>query len=149
MYVSTAYAIFVLMASFILPLIVIVVTYSKIFCVARKHARDMVRRSSISQEEKYKRVSRDLKAAKTISIVIGTFVCCWTPFMVLSICYAYTVNVHITIANIAKWSTYCNALLNPLVYSFVDKQLRSLVIKVIVCYNRQRDPEIHMPLRSV
>jgi len=109
----------------------------------------MVRRSSISQEEKYKRVSRDLKAAKTISIVIGTFVCCWAPFMVLGVCYAYSVKVPFEFANITKWSTYCNALLNPLVYSFVDKQLRSLVIKVMLCYNRNRDPEIHMPLRAV
>ncbi|XP_020893989.1 D(5)-like dopamine receptor [Exaiptasia diaphana] len=148
---NTLYALFVLMASFVLPLIVIVVTYSKIFCVARKHAREMVRRSSISQEtsEKFKRVSRDLKAAKTISVVIGTFVFCWAPFLILSVCYAYKVKIHMDVANITKWMAYTNALLNPLVYSFVDKQLRSLVIKVIICYNRQRDPEVHMPLRAI
>jgi hypothetical protein len=141
---------FVFFASFLLPLIVIVVAYSNIFCVARKHARDMVRRSSISQEERYKRVSRDLKAAKTISVVIGTFVCFWAPFIVVSVCYSYKVPVDRGVATIVKWLSYVNALLNPLVYSCVDKQLRSLVIKIIVCKGRREEEfEVHMPLRAV
>ncbi|XP_031558800.1 alpha-1A adrenergic receptor-like [Actinia tenebrosa] len=142
------YALFVFAASFLLPLIVIVVSYSKIFCVAQKHARDIVRRSSISQEEKFKRVSRDLKAAKTISVVIGTFVCFWAPFIVVSVCYSFNVWVDFIFANIVKWLAYINALLNPLVYSCVDKQLRSLVIKIVVCKGR-RDEEAQMPLRAV
>lgn len=139
---------FVFSASFLLPLIVIVVAYSKIFCVAQKHARDMVRRSSISQEERFKRVSHDLKAAKTISVVIGTFVCFWAPFMVVSVCYSFNVSVTLIVAKIVKWLAYVNALLNPLVYSCVDKQLRTLVIKIVVCKGR-RDEEAHMPLRAV
>ncbi|EDO38613.1 predicted protein, partial [Nematostella vectensis] len=125
LYFIAVYAWFVLFASFIIPFIVILAAYTKIFKVAMTHARDITRHTSYSRDEKFHRVSRDLKAAKTISVVIGTFVCCWAPFMVVSVCYAYFM-VNMQVGNFTKWLAYLNALLNPLVYSCVDKQLRTI-----------------------
>lgn len=122
------YAIFVLCVSFLLPSMVIIALYSIMFKVAQHHYNNISRARNLTDQEKYKTVSRDLKAARTIAVVIGTFVCCWLPFMVVSICFAF-INVDLKVANLTKWLTYINALLNPVVYSCLDKQLRRIIAK--------------------
>ena len=110
--------------------------YGKIFQVASRHARDLRRLPNLSYSEHHKRTSHDLKAARTIAVVIGTFVCCWIPFCVLSVLYGYNLPIDITIGNATKWLAYLNALLNPVVYSCLDKQLRNIVLKRVICWNR-------------
>ena len=83
---------------------------------------------NVSREEQYRSVLGDVKAARTIGVVIGTFFCCWLPFILISVVFAF-IPVNLEFANFTKWLTYINALLNPLVYSLLDRELRGLIFK--------------------
>ena len=128
------YAWLVLGGSLLLPFTIISITYGKIFLVANRHAQQLRRLPNVYNNYHYKRRSYDIKAARTIAVVIGTFVCCWIPFCVISVLYGYRLPINIAIGNTTKWLAYLNALLNPVVYSFLDKQIRNVVLKRVICW---------------
>ena len=133
----SGYAIFVMSASFLLPLFVIIAAYGSMFRVAMRHTRDRTRRQEAGNHHFYKEVKRHLKAAKTIAFVIGSFLCCWTPFIIVSVCYAFY-QVDPNGASVAKWLAYLSAVLNPVVYTCGDKQLRRLVWKrLLFCFRKR------------
>lgn len=115
-------------ASFLLPLLVIIAAYGSMFRVAMRHASYQTNILETQSHQCYKEVKRHLKAAKTVAFVIGSFLCCWTPFIIVSVCYAFF-NLDPNGASVAKWLAYLNAVLNPVVYTCVDKPLRRLVKK--------------------
>lgn len=123
------YALFVMSASFLLPLIIIIAAYGSMYRVARRHARNQTHGPSAISHQHYKAFKSNLKAAKTIAFVIGTFLCCWAPFIFVSICFVYCESINPDGASVAKWLSYLNAVLNPVVYTCVDKHLRGLVRK--------------------
>lgn len=128
-YEIKAYALFVMCASFLLPLFIIIVAYGSMFRVAMRHTRDPTHRANAECQRHHNRFKRDLKAAKTIGFVIGTFLCCWAPFIFVSVAYAFFPEINQVYASFTKWLSYLNAVLSPVVYTCVDKQLRCLVWK--------------------
>ncbi|EDO47619.1 predicted protein, partial [Nematostella vectensis] len=102
-------------ASFLCPLTVMVVMYLRIYLVARYQVRRIGRN-----------YMTDVKAAKTIAVVIGVFVACWTPFFVIIICYAHHpgFNVTKTTLNVVKWMEYLNSCLNPVIYTCLNRNYR-------------------------
>lgn len=131
---SVGYAIFVMFASFLLPLLVIIAAYGSMSRVAMRHTRYQTHVLETTSPQCYKEVKRHLKAAKTVAFVIGTFLCCWAPFIIVSVCYAFY-NLDPNGASVAKWLAYLNAVLNPVVYTCVDKPLRRLVRKrLLFCF---------------
>lgn len=124
-----AYALFVMCASFLLPLFIIIAAYGSMFRVAMRHTRDQTHRANAECQRHHNRFKRDLKAAKTIGFVIGTFLCCWAPFIFVSVAYAFFPEINQVYASFTKWLSYLNAVLSPVVYTCVDKQLRCLVWK--------------------
>ena len=115
-------------ASFLLPLLIIITAYGSMYRVAMRHTRDPSRREEPRNHHCYKEIKRHLKAAKTVAFVIGTFLCCWAPFIIVSVCFAFY-ELDANGASVTKWLAYLNAVLNPVVYTCVDKQLRRLVWK--------------------
>lgn len=125
-------------ASFLLPLLIIIAAYGSMYRVARRHTRDQTHMPSSMKHYCYKTVKHDLKAAKTIAFVIGSFLCCWAPFIIVSVCFAFYPNLDANGASVAKWLSYLNAVLSPVVYTCVDKQLRRLVWKRLSFCLRRR-----------
>lgn len=110
------YQYFVFIASFVLPLLFMIAMYARIYIVARRQAR------RIGRSRNY---TTDVKAAKTIAVVIGVFVFCWAPFFVSVI--GYIDNIHfypLIIYKGAKWLEYLNSCLNPLLYTCLNKTYR-------------------------
>ena len=142
-----AAALFVMIASFLLPLVIIIAAYGSMFRIARRHARDQTHLQSTINQQCYKTVKRDLKAAKTIAFVIGTFLCCWAPFIIVSFLFAVGFHLDPDGASVSKWLSYLNAVLNPVVYTCVDKQLRRLVWRrFFVClHGKFGNPSVEEP----
>lgn len=114
---NNGYQFIIVTASFFLPLTAMIIMYARIFAVARRQAR------MITKNLSYK---TDIKAAKTIAVVIGAFVVCWLPFFVLIIGFAVD-NAFLKDMRIyrgIKWMEYLNSCLNPIIYCCLNRTYR-------------------------
>lgn len=107
--------------SFYLPVIIMLSIYLKIFLVARRQAR------SIQSTKSGATVSRmERKATKTLAIVLGIFLLCWTPFF---ICITFApfsnLSVPFSVIEALNWLTLSNSMLNPFIYAFFYSWFRS------------------------
>ncbi|KAJ7390741.1 hypothetical protein OS493_022824 [Desmophyllum pertusum] len=111
---------FVSIVSFFLPLAIMLVMYARIYLVARYHARRIGRN-----------YATDIKAAKTIAVVIGGFVICWLPFFIVVLLYANNPGIQvINFLNVAKWLEYLNSCLNPVIYTCLNRTYRNAFKKL-------------------
>ncbi|EDO47351.1 predicted protein [Nematostella vectensis] len=124
-----------LAVAFFLPLLIVIVTYACVFNVALNQARAM----SLADPNKrgHKRIVRELKATKTIAIVIGAFVVCWLPFFIIVVlslwckpedCFAafqkypkFSLAIRIPFVFVLPMVNSC---INPVIYAVYNKEFR-------------------------
>ncbi|KAM3842577.1 trace amine-associated receptor 13c-like [Diretmus argenteus] len=125
-----------LVVSFIGPVTVIIVLYSRVFVVAVSQARAMrshivtvTHRRSVTVTAK----KSEMKAARTLGIVIVVFLLCYCP------CYLPSLAGQDTSSEASYLSflfllLYCNSLLNPVIYAFFYPWFRK-AMQLIVTLN--------------
>ncbi|XP_006820690.1 5-hydroxytryptamine receptor 1A-alpha-like [Saccoglossus kowalevskii] len=93
-------------------------------------------RSSSSRDARIS-VSQEKKAAKTLGIIMGTFIFCWLPFfimaLVLPFCKEHCQNFPIVVMDIFTWLGYMNSALNPLIYTFFNLEFRKAFNRILRC----------------
>ncbi|XP_017291685.1 trace amine-associated receptor 1-like [Kryptolebias marmoratus] len=113
---------------FYIPATVILTIYFKILMVAKKQARSIQNtikiRSAVSKMEG--------KASKTLALVMGVFLICWTPFFVSkSFYHMKNHTIPVVVIEAFKWLGWSNSMLNPFVYAFFYSWFRS-AFKIII-----------------
>lgn len=114
---------------FLLPTVITVIFYSRIFNIAKSHAQRL--RTESSPSSQYKGVSRSkLKAAKTVAIIVGVYLLLQMPYHILQ-----TINIlDRTLSrifnryNVREWLLFlasCNSVCSPIIYGCHDKYLRN------------------------
>lgn len=122
------YPTLVFVVSFLLPLSVMIYSYSRIFHAALRQAR---RIQPMRQAFYFK---REIKAAKTLAIVMGAFIVCWTPFFVINILVQFIRFYAPPIVTLAiKLLHYGNSALNPVIYSSSNRDFRHKILRVLPC----------------
>uniref|UniRef100_A0A8B9KNR5 Trace amine-associated receptor 11 n=1 Tax=Astyanax mexicanus TaxID=7994 RepID=A0A8B9KNR5_ASTMX len=107
---------------FFMPVSIIVSVYSKVYCVAQRHSRAI---HSYAHNPKAMPTSKDLKATKTLGIVIGNFLFCWTPFFMCNIMDPIlNHSIPSVLYEVLMWFSYLNSLFNPLIYAFFYRWFR-------------------------
>ncbi|KAK7122861.1 hypothetical protein R3I94_019842 [Phoxinus phoxinus] len=84
---------------------------------------------------------REQKAAATLGIVVGAFAVCWMPFFLLStarpfICGVQCSCVPMWVERTLLWLGYANSLINPFIYAFFNRDLRTTYHNLIRCRYR-------------
>ena len=95
-------------------------------------ARIRTRSSSIANG--IRALKRELKAALTLSLILGCFILSWTPFIGLNIEYFRCPEcpVNFDLIKYFKMLHFTNSALNPLLFILLNKRWRSAFFKVVL-----------------
>ena len=121
--------------NFILPLLATCMIYLKIYLIARNRQalQECSRRSGVEHEQRQKKYRNNLRAAKTISVIVGAFFFCWVPYCVMSIVLNLWPNYIATtpkeLVFILLMFGYLNSAMNPFLYSLLNKRFKTTYIK--------------------
>lgn len=125
--------------AFFLPLLILIVMYAMIFRIAilhfKKSNRVLMRDPTLSHYSVYK----DLKATKTLFIVVSTFIVCWGPFFIFFQIYQYGSQSMTHLGKTLKYLKtviviilpYANSFFNPIIYACFDKSYRRAFRKIL------------------
>lgn len=116
---------FVSTASFFLPLFIILIAYASIYKIAQTRERARQSRS----------LTREIRIAVTLAVVIGAFVVAWLPFfvMLLVTTHCKTCNVNYSIiVPFTKWMHYSGSMVNPIIYTHRNRDFRHAFAKILI-----------------
>ncbi|KAM3607905.1 uncharacterized protein V6R79_015981 [Siganus canaliculatus] len=113
-----------MLVTFVLPITVIVVLYLRVFVVAVSQARAM-RSHVVLQAVKPKK--SELKAARTLGVVVCVFLVCFCPYVVVSVLEGSSVMA----LNVSLAIYAVNPCLNPVIYALFYRWFRK-AIRLIV-----------------
>ncbi|XP_049641168.1 trace amine-associated receptor 7a-like [Suncus etruscus] len=121
---------------FIIPTLVMIIVYSRIFLIAKQQARKIEgmgnKTENAADRYKEKVAKRERKAAKTLGIAVMAFLISWLPYFIDSVIDAFLGFITPTyIYEILVWFAYYNSAMNPLIYAFFYPWFRKAV-KLIV-----------------
>ncbi|XP_055694852.1 5-hydroxytryptamine receptor-like isoform X2 [Lutzomyia longipalpis] len=92
---------------------------------------------------------RERKAAKTLAIITGAFVCCWLPFFILAVLIPVCASCDISpiVMSIFLWLGYFNSTLNPIIYTIFSPEFRQAFKRLLCRRKSHRLRSRHMGLR--
>ncbi|XP_002734017.1 5-hydroxytryptamine receptor 4-like [Saccoglossus kowalevskii] len=120
--------IFITIVAFVVPLIIMVAIYARIFVIARHHLRRINPQSEDTQQQHY--MKREVKAAITPCVVIGVMLFCWVPQFIVVVMDRYEVcaNPQRFVSNLFM---LINSGANPLIYARHNTEFRQAFRKSI------------------
>nr|ABY71758.1 tyramine/octopamine receptor [Macrobrachium rosenbergii] len=89
-------------------------------------------------EEKQKiSLSKERRAARTLGIIMGSFVVCWLPFFLMYVILPFcsTCQPNEKLVNFIVWLGYINSSLNPVIYTIFNLDFRRAFAKILRCPN--------------
>ncbi|KAM3939238.1 D(1B) dopamine receptor [Leptodactylus fuscus] len=156
---NRTYAISSSLISFYIPVAIMIVTYTRIYRIAQIQIRrisTLERAAEHAQSCRSNRVDcrnhhnslktsikKETKVLKTLSVIMGVFVCCWLPFFILNCMVPFCDRssgdpkaglpcVSETTFDIFVWFGWANSSLNPIIYAF-NADFRKVFSSLLGC----------------
>ncbi|CAD6227287.1 GSCOCG00006075001-RA-CDS [Cotesia congregata] len=99
-----------------------------------------------TKDKNLMKMKREHKAARTLGIIMGTFILCWLPFFLwyvsISLCGSKCPCPEIVVS-IVFWIGYTNSALNPLIYAYFNRDFREAfrnTLQCVFCSLCRREP---------
>lgn len=116
------------------PLMIIVIAYSKVFSVLRRHAKEIDRQTLVfmasSRNQRHK--LKEKRATLIYASMIVFYVIGWFPYFLLSL--SYDLGVGEEVLNIPYWTDtlfmfcrFLSPLVNPLLYTFFKQDFKAVI----------------------
>ncbi|XP_068090794.1 adrenocorticotropic hormone receptor-like [Hyperolius riggenbachi] len=119
----------------LLLLLLTICLYLNMFLLAQSHAKKI---ASLSGQWSSVQQRTNLKGAITLTILLGVFICCWSPFFLHLLlfsfcpynpycsCYMSTLYINCTLF-------LCSSVFGPFIYAFRSPELRNTLKKMLCC----------------
>ncbi|XP_059212920.1 trace amine-associated receptor 1-like [Centropristis striata] len=118
--------------AFYIPVIIMLSIYLKIFLVAQRQMQSIQSTTCQSTKSVATVTKMERKATKTLAIVLGVFLLCWTPYFICIIFQPLTYDVTpIFGIETLNWLALSNSTLNPFIYAFFYSWFRSAFRMII------------------
>jgi hypothetical protein len=135
---SIGFSVLILVINILLPFVICSVSYIRILSIAKMHSRRVENQErpphiTTSNTVKNLRESRNKKAKRTISFLVGTFAVFCLPFSVFHIIdaisrkYLYEHYIEMFV----KWLSYCNSTFNWALYAFSNREFKFPLLELI------------------
>ncbi|KAL4229239.1 G-protein coupled acetylcholine receptor [Mactra antiquata] len=86
------------------------------------------------KQAKSKSENRARKALRTISIILGAYVLCWTPYhvmvFIIGVCQNWSC-INLQFYYFTYWLCYLNSPINPFCYAFANAQFKRTFIRIL------------------
>ncbi|KAL2737739.1 octopamine receptor beta-2R isoform X1, partial [Vespula squamosa] len=88
-----------------------------------------------TKDKNIMKMKREHKAARTLGIIMGTFILCWLPFFLWYVITALcrTCPCPDIVIAILFWIGYANSALNPLIYAYFNRDFREAFKNTLQC----------------
>ncbi|CAH2220129.1 adenosine receptor A2b [Pelobates cultripes] len=121
----------------LLPLLIMLGIYVKIFMVARMQLRQ-IELKCVNSENSRTTLQKEVNAAKSLSIIVGLFAFCWLPIHILNCITLFEPNFNKTkpewVMYMAIILSHANSVVNPIIYAYKIRDFRYTFRKIISKY---------------
>ncbi|XP_053422210.1 D(1B) dopamine receptor [Nycticebus coucang] len=154
---NRTYAISSSLISFYIPVTIMIVTYTRIYRIAQVQIRRIsALERAVGQAQSCRScttgaddttlpasIRKETKVLKTLSVILGVFVCCWLPFFVLNCMVPFCSGrpeglssgfpcVSETTFDVFVWLGWANSSLNPVIYT-CNADFRRVFAQLLGC----------------
>ncbi|XP_054580155.1 D(1B) dopamine receptor [Eptesicus fuscus] len=154
---NRTYAIASSLISFYIPVAIMIVTYARIYRIAQAQIRRIACLERAGQRAQRcgspvggapepglrASIQKETKVLKTLSMIMGVFVCCWLPFFLLNCMAPFCSRrpegaragfpcVSDTTFDVFVWFGWANSSLNPVIYAF-NADFRKVFAQLLGC----------------
>ncbi|XP_032969166.1 lysophosphatidic acid receptor 3 isoform X1 [Rhinolophus ferrumequinum] len=118
---------------------IMVVVYLRIYMYVKRKTNVLSPHTSGS----ISRRKTPMKLMKTVMTVLGAFVVCWTPGLVVLLLDGLNCT-QCSLQHVKRWFlllALLNSLMNPVIYSYKDEDMYSTMKKMICCFSPEKNPD--------
>lgn len=151
---NIAYNVVIQILFFVIPIIVIIVCYARIFVKVRSHEIKYFRQTGNCEfdeammrniRKNRKKEKNELKTARAIIILIAVFCISWLPYSLISIISLYGDDSEITpmVVTIPPLIAKASTVFNPVLYAFVHERVKlkmMLFLKEVMSCSQEQQP---------
>ncbi|XP_056602109.1 adenosine receptor A2b [Triplophysa dalaica] len=134
------------------PLLIMLGIYVKIFTVARRQMRQIELKCSASNGDSHHRslLQREIRAAKSLSIIVGLFALCWLPVHILNCLTLFYKQLQKPsfVMNTAILLSHTNSAVNPIIYAYRIREFRVTFRKILKRHFLCRRDELYLSAKG-
>ena len=137
--VNQYYAIVSAATSFYLPSAVMLFTYCRIYIIAHSQIKRIMsetpRDLQGSAKKRVRTLAKEVKAVRTLGVIMGCFILCWLPFFLMYIImnFCSTCSIEPKAEDAITWLGYANSMINPFIYNLRHVEFKRAFRAILTC----------------